>query len=192
MVSGELALAMASFLPNVKATAWINGNIANVLFPLHYKDIVFPPLPVSAEGIIVKDSGILDIRDALLDCMEEENRASVIPIERASCNFLFIVSEDDRNWNSVYYAEQASKILKAHRKTNYEVVTYPKAGHFLEIPYMPHYPSGIHAAVGQAVAFGGEPKAHAVAQVDTWKRLLEFFKKGICGKKCDSIEQSQL
>ncbi|KAG9283006.1 acyl-coenzyme A thioesterase 3-like isoform X3 [Astyanax mexicanus] len=175
--SGELALAMASFLPNVKATAWINGNIANVLFPLHYKDIVLPPLSENVERITTTASGILDIRDVLNDPMDKENRSRVIPIERASCNFLFIASEDDRNWNSVYYAEQASKILKAHGKTNYEVVTYPKAGHFLEIPYMPFYPSGIHAAVGQAVAFGGEPKAHAVAQVDTWKRLLEFFKK---------------
>ncbi|XP_072553591.1 acyl-coenzyme A thioesterase 5 [Salminus brasiliensis] len=181
--SGELALSMASLLPNVKATAWINGNIANVIFPLHYKDIVFPPLTVSMERITVTPSGVLDIRDALEDPMLKENHASVMPIERASCNFLFVVSEDDRNWNSAYYAEQASNILKAHGKTNYEVVSYPKAGHFLEVPYMPHYPSGIHAAVGQAVAFGGEPKAHADAQVDAWRRVLEFFKKHL---DCDN------
>ncbi|KAL7871593.1 hypothetical protein SRHO_G00065760 [Serrasalmus rhombeus] len=175
--SGEIALAMASFLPNVKATVCLNGGIANVVFPLHYKDIIFPPLTAHQERITVTKSGILDIRDALEDPMAKENRASLIPIERASCNFLFVVSEDDRNWNSAYYAEQACKILKEHGKTNCEVVSYPNAGHFLEVPYMPHYPSGVHAAVGQVVAFGGETKVHADAQVDTWRRVQEFFRK---------------
>ncbi|KAL7888416.1 hypothetical protein AOLI_G00033900 [Acnodon oligacanthus] len=175
--SGEIALAMASFLPNVKATVLLNGSIANVIFPLHYKDIIFPPLTAHLERITVTKSGILDIRDVLEDPMVKENRASVIPIERASCNFLFVVSEDDRNWNSTYYAEQACNILKEHGKTNYEVVSYPKAGHFLEVPYMPHHPSGIHPAVNQVVAFGGETKVHADAQVDTWGRVQAFFRK---------------
>ncbi|XP_036437894.1 acyl-coenzyme A thioesterase 5-like [Colossoma macropomum] len=175
--SGEIALAMASFLPNVKATVCLNGNIANVVFPLHYKDMIFPHLTAHLERITVTKSGILDIRDVLEDPMVKENRAKVIPIERASSNFLFIVSEDDRNWNSAYYAEQACNILKEHGKTNYEVVSYPKAGHFLEVPYMPHYSSGVHPAVSQVVAFGGETKVHADAQVDTWRRVQEFFRK---------------
>ncbi|KAL6486509.1 hypothetical protein MHYP_G00059010 [Metynnis hypsauchen] len=119
--SGEIALAVASFLPNVKATVWLNGNIANAVFPLHYKDVIFSPLTANHERITVTKSGILDIRDALEDPMVKENRASLIPIERASSNFLFVVSEDDRNWNSAYYAEQACNILKEHGKTNYEL-----------------------------------------------------------------------
>ncbi|KAI4905871.1 hypothetical protein NFI96_023560 [Prochilodus magdalenae] len=173
---GELALSMASFLPNVKATVCINSCNAVVLTPLHYKDMVVPPLTVCPTKMDLTKPGILDVRDVLDDPMAKENLATVIPIERASCNFLFVVAEDDRNWNSPYYAEQACRRLKEHGKTNYELVTYPKAGHFLEVPYMPHHPCGVHPAVGKVVAFGGVPKSHADAQVEAWRRVQEFFK----------------
>ncbi|XP_066532698.1 acyl-coenzyme A thioesterase 5 [Hoplias malabaricus] len=175
--SGDLALSMASFLPNIKASVCINVSISNVLFPLHYKDMVIPPLSSKMKRITFTDSGIMDIRDVLDDPMAKENLSTVIPIQRATCNFLFLVSEDDRNWNSTYFAEQACNILKAHGKANYEVVSYPKAGHFLEVPYMPQHPSGFHAAVDQVVVFGGEPKVHADAQLDAWRRVQEFFKQ---------------
>uniref|UniRef100_A0AAR2K0A9 Uncharacterized protein n=1 Tax=Pygocentrus nattereri TaxID=42514 RepID=A0AAR2K0A9_PYGNA len=177
----ELALSMASFLANISAIVCINGCNANVLIPLHYKDMVIPPLTFSAKNLDTTKPGILDVRDVLDDPMAKENLATVIPIERASCRLLFVVSEDDRNWNSAYYAEQACNRLKEHGRTNYEVVSYPKAGHFLEVPYMPHHPSGIHPAVGKEVAFGGEPKVHADAQVDAWRRVQEFFRKHLQG-----------
>lgn len=168
---------MASFLPNISATVCINTCNANVIFPLHYKDMIIPGFVGDKKRIRVTKSGILDIRDILNDPMEEEKtRATVIPIERASCSFLFIVSGDDRNWNSAFFAEQACNRLRAHGKDNYDMVTYPTAGHFLETPYTPHCPSGLHAAVNQAVVFGGEPRAHAHAQVDAWRRLQDFLK----------------
>ncbi|KAF7690564.1 hypothetical protein HF521_012368 [Silurus meridionalis] len=169
--SGDLALSMASFLPNIAATVCINTCNANVMFPLHYKNTVIPGFVGNIKRIKVTKSGILNIRDILNDPMEkEETRATVIPIERAGCRFLFIVSGDDRNWNSAFFAEQACSRLAAHGKANYDLVTYPTAGHFMEVPYMPHHPSGLHAAVNQVVAFGGDPKAHAHAQVDAWTK----------------------
>ncbi|XP_053098285.1 acyl-coenzyme A thioesterase 6-like [Pangasianodon hypophthalmus] len=177
--SGDLALSMASFLPNISATVCINACNANVMFPLHYKDVVIPPLIPNQQNITTTPSGIANVLNTLPDVTAEENRATVIPIERASCRFLFIVSGDDRNWNSTLFAEQACGRLKAHGKANYDMVSYPTAGHFMEVPYMPHHPSGLHAAVGQVVTFGGEPKAHAHAQVDAWRRVEEFFKKNL-------------
>ncbi|KAF4071133.1 hypothetical protein AMELA_G00281410 [Ameiurus melas] len=179
--SGDLALSMASFFPNISATVCINTCNANVLFPLHYKDIVIPPLIPNHQNITTTPSGVANILNALPDVTAEENRAAVIPIERASCRFLFIVSGDDRNWNSAFFAEQACGRLRAHGKANYDMVSYPTAGHFIEVPYMPHHPSGLHSALGRAVAFGGEPKAHADAQVDAWRRVQEFFQKHLNG-----------
>ncbi|KAI5090853.1 acyl-coenzyme A thioesterase 1, partial [Silurus meridionalis] len=178
--SGDLALSMASFLPNIAATVCINTCNANVMFPLHYKNTVIPGFVGNIKRIKVTKSGILNIRDILNDPMEkEETRATVIPIERAGCRFLFIVSGDDRNWNSAFFAEQACSRLAAHGKANYDLVTYPTAGHFMEVPYMPHHPSGLHAAVNQVVAFGGDPKAHAHAQVDVWTKVQVFFKANL-------------
>ncbi|XP_062293398.1 acyl-coenzyme A thioesterase 1 [Scomber scombrus] len=180
--SVALALAMSSFFPGISATVCINGCNANTVFPLHYKDIVFPPLSPVVENVRFKDSGVLEIRDALPDPTLEENRASLIPLESASCQFLFAVSEDDQNWNSAFFAKQATAMLKSHGKESFELVSYPKAGHLLEVPHMPYCPSGVHAAIGMAVAFGGEPKAHSEAQLDLWERVQEFFKRHLDNK----------
>ncbi|KAL7388431.1 hypothetical protein ABVT39_013708 [Epinephelus coioides] len=174
--SGGLALAMSSFLSGISATVCINTCNANTVLPLHYKDIVMPPLPSVIWKIRITTSWLLNIRNALSDPSLEKNKASLIPIERASCQFLFAVSEDDCNWNSPLFAEQAAATLRKHGKESFEVVTYPKAGHFLEVPYMPYCPSAFHAAVGREVVFGGEPKAHIEAQLDLWERVQEFFK----------------
>lgn len=174
--SGGLALAMSSFLSGISATVCINTCNANTVIPLHYKDIVMPPLPPVIWKIRITTSWLLNIRNAISDPSLEKNKASLIPIERANCQFLFAVSEDDCNWNSPLYAEQAAATLRKHGKESFEVVTYPKAGHFLEVPYMPYCPSAFHAAVGREVVFGGEPKAHIEAQLDLWERVQEFFK----------------
>ncbi|XP_037305618.2 acyl-coenzyme A thioesterase 1 [Pungitius pungitius] len=180
--SGVVALAMSSFLRGISATVCINGCSANVVIPLHYRDTVLPPLQPVMKNVKVTDSGILNVRDALPDPYSESNRASLIPIERASCRFLFAASEDDRNWNSVLFAERAAAALRGRGGERFEVVTYPKAGHFLEVPHTPHCPSGFHAAVGTEVEFGGEPKAHAEAQLDLWERVQEFFKSHLDGE----------
>lgn len=174
--SGGLALAMSSFLSGISATVCINTCNANTVIPLHYKDIVMPPLPPVIWKIRITTSWLLNIRNAISDPSLEKNKASLIPIERANCQFLFAVSEDDCNWNSPLFAEQAAATLRKHGKESFEVVTYPKAGHFLEVPYMPYCPSAFHAAVGREVVFGGEPKAHIEAQLDLWERVQEFFK----------------
>ncbi|XP_013999236.2 acyl-coenzyme A thioesterase 1 isoform X1 [Salmo salar] len=174
--SGDLALSMASFLSGISATAWINGSNANIMTPLHYKDIIIPPLMPILENITLLPSGHVDVRDTIPDPDTEGNRGSLIPIEHSSSRFLFAVSEDDRNWNSLF-AQQAAARLRHHGKENFEVVTYPRAGHFLEVPYMPNCPSRFHAALGKVMVFGGEVKAHLEAQRDLWRRVQEFFRK---------------
>ncbi|XP_054617899.1 acyl-coenzyme A thioesterase 1-like [Dunckerocampus dactyliophorus] len=175
--SGALGLSMASFLPGITATVCINGCNANTVIPLHYKDIVIPPLQPLMENTQMTESGIADIRTVMPDPTLERNRASLIPIERATCHFLFAVSEDDHNWTSAFFAKQAAELLESHGKESFQVVSYPNAGHLLEVPYMPLCPSGFHAAIGSAVVFGGEPKAHSEAQLDLWERVQEFFKR---------------
>lgn len=173
--SGGLALAMSSFLSGITATVCVNGCIGNTVLPLRYKDLVIPPLPPDGENIQFTDSGLVDIRDALPDPSSELSKASLFPIERASCQFLFAASEDDHNWNSVTSAKYATAVLRDHGKEAFELVTYPKAGHFLEVPHMPFCASGFHAAVGTNVVFGGEPKAHCEAQIQLWEKVQEFF-----------------
>lgn len=180
--SGGIALAMSSFLSGISATVCINACNANTVIPVHYKGLVIPPLPPVIENVKFLDSGALSIRDATPDPLLEENRASLFPIERSNCQFLFAVSEDDHNWTSGFFANQAVETLRKHGKKSYELVTYPKAGHFLEVPHMPYCASTFHGAVGMPVVFGGEPKAHSEAQLDLWERVQEFFKSHLVDK----------
>ncbi|XP_056096081.1 acyl-coenzyme A thioesterase 5 [Rhinichthys klamathensis goyatoka] len=175
--SGDLALSLATFLPGISATICINGCNANTLVPIYYKDIYIPPLMFDVKKLKMTPSGLLDIGDCMNDPMSKEGLPSVIPIERASGKFMFIMSEADRNWQSAYYAKLACDRLKAHGKNNYELVRYEKAGHFIEVPYMPFCLANFHAAANHVVFFGGEPKAHSEAQCDAWLRIVSFFKK---------------
>ncbi|XP_068110311.1 acyl-coenzyme A thioesterase 1-like [Hyperolius riggenbachi] len=173
----ELVLSMASFLKGITATAVVNGSIANVVSALHYKDITLLPVGYDSSKLTFPVPGIADIRDVYLNPLEEPNRQSLIPIGNADCKFLFIVGEDDRNWNSTFYAQAACKLLEEQGKEKPEVVYYAKAGHYIEPPYFPLCKASMNKAAGFPVIWGGEPKAHSVAQVDSWQKIQAFLHK---------------
>lgn len=168
---------MASFLKGITATATVNGSIANVAATLRYKNIIIPALGFNAKRVKMDQSGMADIVDVLNNPLEGPNRQSLIPVEKAECRFLFIVGKDDRNWKSEFFAIEASKLLQAHGKEKPEIICYPGAGHYIEPPYFPLCPASMHLLVGCPVIWGGEPRAHAVAQVDAWKQIQTFYHK---------------
>lgn len=172
---GDLVISMASFLKGIAATAVVNGSVANVAAALHYKDITLPAIGYDIKKLKHPQPGVGDIRDLLHNPLEEANRKSLIPVGKANCKFLFIVGEDDRNWKSDVYAQTACQLLAEEGKEAPEVVYYPKAGHYIEPPYFPLCKASMHRIIGIPVVWGGEPKAHAVAQVDSWKRIQAFF-----------------
>ncbi|XP_055731839.1 acyl-coenzyme A thioesterase 1-like [Salvelinus fontinalis] len=177
--SGDLALSIATFVPGIAATVWINGCNANAMIPLHNKGTVIPPLMIDTKRVFGTKSGALNVKDVINDPMAVENQATLIPIERANGWFLFVAAEGDQNWDSCYFADQAMQQLKRHGKDNYESVFYPGAGHYLETPYMPFCPSSIHGVIGKPVVWGGVPRSHAAAEVDLWRRIQEFFRTNL-------------
>lgn len=182
--SGDLALSIASYLPDAQAIVWINGHSANTVLPLCYKKKqILPPLMFDFHKIIPTESGASIIKYGVHDPLAEENRATLIPIEKATGRFLFVVSEDDLNWDSQGYAEEMMDRLKRHGKDNFESVIYPGAGHYLEPPYGPYCPSSFHGVVRLTVLWGGEPKSHAAAEVHMWKKIQEFFRDNL---RCDA------
>ncbi|XP_074508255.1 acyl-coenzyme A thioesterase 5-like [Sebastes fasciatus] len=182
--SGDLALSIASYLPDVDATVWINGCSANTFIPLHYKKSqILPALMFDIKKMIHTNSGAFIIKDGMHDPLAEENKATLVPIEQAKGRFLFVSSEDDLNWDSKAYVDMMEERLKRHGKDNFESVCYPGAGHYLEPPYGPYCPSSSHGAVNVPVAWGGVPKSHAAAEVVMWKRIQEFFRTQL---SCDA------
>ncbi|KAM6919196.1 uncharacterized protein FYW49_008715 [Xenentodon cancila] len=184
--SGDLALSMASYLEGVEAVVWINGCSANTALPLyHNKKQILPPLMFDIEKVIPTDSGAIITKYGVHDPLEEKNKATLIPVERAKGRFLFVAAEDDLNWDSKGYMMEMMERLKRHGKTNFEGVCYPGAGHYLEPPYGPYCPSSFHGLVGRPVMWGGEPRAHAAAEVDLWRKIQEFFRNHL---SCDASQ----
>ncbi|XP_025725485.1 acyl-coenzyme A thioesterase 1-like isoform X1 [Callorhinus ursinus] len=179
---GELCLSMASFLKGITASVIINGSVAIVGGALHYKDEMLPPLGIDPSRIRLTKDGLRDILHVLNSPLEGADQKSFIPVERAESAFLFLVGQDDRNWKSEFFANEASKCLQAHGREKPQIICYPGTGHYIEPPYFPMCRASLHVFVGGPVIWGGEPRAHAMAQVDAWKQLQTFFHKHLVEK----------
>lgn len=171
----ELALSMITFLPEVVAAVSISGCSSNTVADLHYGEMTLPGLRFDMKKVSVSDSGVFDIFEALDDPTDPANSASVIPIEKAEGHFLLVVGEDDRMWKSSLYAELAIRRLRQHGKENFELLSYPGAGHRIDPPSTPFCQVALDRVLGVPVLGGGESKAHAHAQEHSWGKIQEFL-----------------
>ncbi|XP_044076644.1 acyl-coenzyme A thioesterase 5-like [Siniperca chuatsi] len=184
--SADIALSLASYLPGIEATVWINGCSANTVLPLYYKKSqILPALMFDISKLIPTESGASIVKHVMHNPLAEENKATLVPVEQAKGHFLFVASEDDLNWDSKGYVDEMVERLKRHGKDNFESVSYPGAGHYLEPPYGPYCPSSLHMVLGKPVLWGGEPRSHAAAEVHLWKKIQEFFRTHL---SCDATQ----
>ncbi|XP_037537845.1 acyl-coenzyme A thioesterase 5 [Nematolebias whitei] len=188
--AADIALSLSAFVSGIKAVVWINGCCANSAYPLYYKTkLIFPGLMFDPKKMIPTISGAVISKYSIQNHQTEENRATVIPIEKANSQFLFVASEDDLSWDSKAYMDEMVERLKRHGKQNFETVSYPGAGHYLEPPYGPHCPASPHAAARQSVLWGGEPSTHNVAEVHLWEKVQKFFKAHL---SCDAAQSKPM
>ncbi|NXO60347.1 ACOT5 thioesterase, partial [Aramus guarauna] len=173
----DLSLAMAAFLKNITAVAFLNCPVANTIIPLCYKDKIIPPLPLDEQKVKVIGSNILDCSEVLADPFQAPGNQSLVPLEKAEAQLLFIVGQDDHVVKSEYCATKACKLLQAQGKTNFQILSYPGTGHCLDPPFFPLYPVGKHLIFHKQAIWGGEPKAYSTAQVHAWPQIQAFFNK---------------
>nr|XP_021483769.1 acyl-coenzyme A thioesterase 1-like [Meriones unguiculatus] len=178
----DFCLCMATFLKGITAAVIINGSVANSGKILRYKDQTLLPVGTDISRIKVTKEGLKDIVDVLNVPLEGADLKSIIPVERSDTTFLFLVGQDDHNWRSEFYAREASKRLQAHGKEEPQIICYPDTGHNIEPPYFPWCKASLHSFYNIVVIFGGEPRAHAMAQVDAWQQLQTFFHKHLGGE----------
>ncbi|NXS93220.1 ACOT5 thioesterase, partial [Jacana jacana] len=173
----ELSLAMAAFLKNIRAVASLNGPVAITSIPLRYRDKTISCLQHNDEKIKVIDSNILDYSDVALDVFQAPGNQSLIPLEKAEAQLLFIVGQDDHVVKSEYYATEVCKLLQAQGKENFQILSYPGTGHCIDPPYFPLYPIGNHPLFHKRALLGGELVAYSKAQVHAWPQIQAFFNK---------------
>ncbi|PKK31450.1 acyl-coenzyme A thioesterase 1 [Columba livia] len=171
----ELALSMTTFLPEVVAAVCISGCSSNTVADLHYGEMTLPGLRFDMNKVSVSDTGVYDTFEALDDPTKPANSPCTIPIEKAEGHFLLVVGEDDRMWKSSLYAELAIGRLRQHGKENFELLSYPGAGHRIDPPSTPFCQVAMDRVLGVPVVGGGESKAHAHAQEHSWGKIQEFL-----------------
>ncbi|KFU96491.1 Putative acyl-coenzyme A thioesterase 6, partial [Chaetura pelagica] len=171
----ELALSMITFLPEVVAAVCISACSSNTVADLHYGEMTLPGLRFDMNKVSVSDAGVFDVFDALEDPANPANSPSAIPIEKAEGHFLLVVGENDRMWKSSSYAELAISRLRQHGKENFELLSYPGAGHRIDPPCTPFSKVALDRVLGVPVLGGGESKAHAHAQEHSWRKIQEFL-----------------
>ncbi|XP_068197595.1 acyl-coenzyme A thioesterase 6-like [Antennarius striatus] len=186
--AADISLSLSAFVPNVKACVWINGCSLNSFFPLYYnKRQILSTQLFDNSKVIPTESGAFINKYAHTNPLAEENKGSLIPIEQAKAQFLFAASEDDMCWDSKSYVDEMVERLKRHGKHSFESVCYPRAGHVLNLPFSPFCPSSPHGICGYRAIWGGEPRAHATAELHLWKKIQEFLRTHL---SCDVADES--
>ncbi|XP_071963419.1 bile acid-CoA:amino acid N-acyltransferase-like [Antedon mediterranea] len=168
--------------PKIKACVCINGspfyteggtgNLYKGKQSANYIMNVFP------DRVATKDD-IIDI-SRFWPCKREDiDHSTIMNLEDATCQFLFINGLDDKSWSSDLFSKLGCEYLKEHGKDNWKILSYPGAGHLIEPPYAPLCSLCYHKLVSVVVNYGGYPDEHSVAQEDSWEKTLAFFKEHV-------------
>jgi dienelactone hydrolase len=119
---------------------------------------------------------------ALLDDRKAEARAE-IAVERINGGVLFVSGADDQVWPSELMADRAVARLKRHNFLHpYVHLKYKDAGHMITRPHVPTKTVtefNRHPISGVMTTPGGTPEGTAVANEDSWRRMLEFLEKNL-------------
>ncbi|XP_078675157.1 acyl-coenzyme A thioesterase 1-like isoform X1 [Branchiostoma floridae x Branchiostoma belcheri] len=173
---GALALIMGTLTNKINAIVWLNGFTAIPFSTqFNYKGQILPTIGCDMSRVRYTEEGHLNVMDMMDDPTLEPEKC--IQVETITCPILFVVGEDDKNWRSAKLARGAIARMEAHGKTNYQLLTYPGAGHLLEPPYMPHCKIAYHPILDTTIDYGGETRAHCAAQEDLWPRMITFLRK---------------
>ncbi|KAH0621093.1 hypothetical protein JD844_022120 [Phrynosoma platyrhinos] len=169
----EIALAIATFLPQIMAAVCINGATCMNGASLRFGDLHIPALPYSPERIVITEMGTIASLHVWGDPQDESSQASAIPVEKALGPVLFVVGEDDKSLKSKLYAEAAIARAKKYGKNNCTLLSYPGAGHLIEPPGSPL--CCISQMHQRPLQWGGKTELHAKAQEHSWKEIQKFF-----------------
>lgn len=168
----DLALILATYSPKVKCAVNINGMTFNASFGIKYKDTVIPPVEFQPDKMYEENGAFVCDR-----CWQYTEK-DLTPVWKSDAKILNIVGEGDKSspWQNIQFMKDR---FPKEKTDNFEVVSYPKAGHLIEPPYAPVCNMSYHKSFGMKFWWGGHLEHHAFAQEDSWSRILNHLNKYI-------------
>ncbi|XP_045161066.2 acyl-coenzyme A thioesterase 1-like [Mercenaria mercenaria] len=174
---GELALQMGYYSNKIKSVVSINGAPFFSVIPLKYKGDFIGVSDFDPDNFTETEEG-LDVRNTM-NCDTE----NYLPIWERDVHVLLISGQDDKQLKQKFLPN-LFKCYPADRKHLCELHVYPGAGHLIEPPYAPlarstiKYNRGVLGDYGrQRLLWGGETVAHAHAQEDSWRHIIDHFRR---------------
>ncbi len=137
------------------------------------------PVPASVKAAIReerKHGRPVSYRDQYLAIATPPHAESTIPVQRIHGPILLIAGLDDQLWPSDVFT---MRIIEARRAdaTPYadKGLVYAKAGHQIDVPFMPT--TGLSSIIEPnfSLALGGTPEGYAQADADMWPTAVHFM-----------------
>lgn len=192
---GELALLLGATFPQIRAVVgyvpsgvtWAGigrdpSSQPRAAWTLRGKPIAFVPAPTNPDPALLSaisaGGGAQRITPWFLACLRDAESAerAEIAVERINGPVLLISGKDDQMWPSEKLADIAvTRMLRHGFHHPVEHVSYEGAGHAIRFPYTPAMLEIFHPITKSALAFGGSLRANAIAQEDSWRKLLQFL-----------------
>ncbi len=187
---GELVLLLGATFPQITAVVayapsgivWpgIGGADAPVRSAWTIRGEDVPCIATTTRGLEVWNKSPVALRNWFLECLKNRESAerALIAVEKIGGPVLMFSGTDDQMWPSLNLADLAMQRFIAHDfPHSYEHVSYAGAGHFIRFPYSPVISEIFHPVVKTPMALGGAPEANHVANLDSWRRCLDFLSK---------------
>ncbi|XP_033637066.1 acyl-coenzyme A amino acid N-acyltransferase 1-like [Asterias rubens] len=178
-----LSLQMASLFPEkVNAAISINGSHA-MTFSMTLNGVEIPYY--GFDDRFLNETEVKGLYD-MFHCWkalykEPEEHGSILKVENnPKCKYLFIVGEDDGGWDSCFYAKKNIERLERYGCSNYQLLSYPEAGHLLEIPWAPVGSRFWSPAIAVVGKHGGTAIGNIRAMEDMWPKIISCLRRH-CG-----------
>ncbi|KAJ8308871.1 hypothetical protein KUTeg_013745 [Tegillarca granosa] len=157
-IGSSMAYKLVTYCTGIKAVVGINGS-------------PYPQVPLKYGSKVIKppEKGGFDLFSGVLG---PEGIVFRDAYSHYDDNDVF---KDKNDFRSI--AKYGLRIVcPPEKKHKITLVEYPGAGHLLEPPYSPLCRASYVSLYGFTEVWGGQMKEHAIAQEDSWSRILSFFK----------------
>ncbi|CAK8683630.1 unnamed protein product [Clavelina lepadiformis] len=176
------ALALATFLPNIRCVIADNGPIFATHQAMIYKgEPLTPPIKptkISPRRICPQTGNVRSRHSVTYPSFTEMESSLVLPFyKRHKTSYMFVASMDDDGVASEFHTNIAEKLLKKSGHPDYKILRYPGAGHELRPPFTPHIEASYMKTVDSVLMWGGVTSVHCKAQKDFWKEQLLFLQR---------------
>ena len=174
-----IAIAMATYLKDVRCVVAINGSCLSLGGTLKYLDKHWDVDLLDYSKLRPgQDNSMIDTF-VYPDGVAFEDHPNFFPFHKQHHVSYMLISGLDDKCNSPSMVDEMERLLQDSRHPDFEVYKYEGAGHLIEPPHFPFISSFYQPGdpINVHLSNGGNLIPHCKAQIDSWPKILNFLRK---------------